>query len=139
MFDFFAEKGYIVARMPDRIDEKSGLGEVSVSEGPTTDSYIARNVARIGQEINATNGITINVEPKVTGQISDPPLLSVEAYKPKPVAVVDNSSSRNLDPIVTARPVQLLRLDDRNAPSSDKMVNLVNYRVRGKGKRKLAA
>lgn len=125
--------------MTDRIDEILGPIEVSVTGGPTSDSYLARNLEKIKQEVNATNGKIINVEAESANQISNLPSLSVEAYKAKLVVIRNEGSLENSDPIVTARPVQLLRLDDRNALPSNKMVDLVRFRTRGKGKRKLAA
>lgn len=129
--------------MTDRIDEILRPSQMPVSEGPSSDSYIAKNLRRQVQEVVALTGKIINIEPEDATQISKPSLeeLSIEAYKSKLVVIGNTDSrgsSKHSSQVVTSRPIQLLRLDDRDAQPSNKMVDLVRFRNRGKSKRKLA-
>lgn len=131
-----------MARMTDRIDEISRIRDVPNSEGPSSDSYNARNLARLVEEIEATSGDVINIEPRDAIRISNPPSLSAEAYKPTLVTLGSGQTRNSLiksDQDTATRPIRLGQLDDRKTPPSGKMVQLVEYRDRGKGKRKLAA
>lgn len=126
--------------MIDRIDEILRPVETSVSNSTSSDSYIARGLAKLVPEIEATNRKIINVKPENVTSISNLPPKEhpVETYEPRLVTIGKRGSvglSKSPDQIASTSPVQLFRLDDVNPLPSNKMGQLVEYRSGKKSKK----